>query len=157
MVCRGGMGSGRLFFFELSSSLVEGYYPKLNRSLMFSAKVPYAHHTDSYNLQKLHWLSELAYLTNATLVVFTIQSRGAMRTHTKYDLTLWRGDWRRRARTSFTSVISQRPKGPPPTPPRTIWDRKPLEGPGRGSGEWVWAPYWKQRVIACFPPFPSAS
>ena len=37
-----------------------------------------------------------------------------MRTHTKYDLTLWRGDWRHRGRTSFTSVISQRASGRAP-------------------------------------------
>lgn len=144
MVCRGGMGSGRLFFFELSSSLVEGYYPGQIVPSCFPPRFC-AHHTDSYNLQKLHWLSELAYLTNATLVLFTIQSRGAMRTHTKYDLTLWRGDWRHGARTSFTLVISQRAYGPAPYGTESLW--KDLEKEVVS----VWWPYWNHRVIACFP------
>lgn len=44
-----------------------------------------------------------------------------MRTHNKYDLTLWRGDWRHRARTSFTSVISQRALGPAPYGTESLW------------------------------------
>lgn len=42
-----------------------------------------------------------------------------MRTHTKYDLTLWRGDWHHRA--SFPSVISQRAQGPTPYGTEGLW------------------------------------
>lgn len=79
----------------------------------------------------MRWLSELAYLTNATLVLFTIQSCGALRTHTKYDLTLWRGDRRHGPGTSFTSAISQRAlRSPAPYGTESLWT-----SPGKGSSE----------------------